>query len=80
MPCIVAEGGDEATNGTWSAGLWALNPVSLAWEAAWLEWQHNTSLAANSTSPDGHTGADDSVRCRHSRICEGAAACTADAG
>jgi len=81
MFCANAEGGDAAANGTSSAGLWALNPVSLAWEAAWLEWQHNVSLVANVTTPElFDTGADDSVRCRHSRICEGAAACSADAG
>ena len=79
-PCIGAEGDDEAANGTSSAGLWALNPVSLAWEAAWLEMQHNASLTANATSSEDKTGNDDSVRCRHSRICEGAAACSADAG
>ncbi len=80
MSCFDVESEGDAVNGTSSAGLWALNPVSLAWEAAWLEWQHNASLAANISSVEPNTEADDSVRCRHSRICEGAAACSADAG
>ena len=70
-----------------TAGLWALDPVSFAWEAAWAEWQHNASTTGNGTAASngtaaggGREGADDSVRCRHSRICEGPAACGDTAG
>ena len=60
-----------------NASLWALNPVSRAWQTAWDELQQQQQQ-----QPAAAAGraCDDSVRCRVSGICDGAAACVDDSG
>lgn len=78
-----------------AAPLWALDPVSLEWQAAWEALQSVPPPPAAVAEPKtlnpkdvkpkalnrrcSEQSRDDSVRCRFSHICEGSAACPAGA-